>query len=307
LNKLNISFSPIHSLKINAPGNINILVKREDLLHPEFGGNKWRKLKYNIEAFKNGNYSHIISFGGAFSNHIAALANICNHYSIPSVAIIRGEFDDPDNPTITKARSKGMHVHFVPKQEYRLKEESDLISSIINSYDNPFIVPEGGSNQYAFKGVSEIQDEINNQKVKPDYIFLAAGTGMTAAGIISKSKPEQYIYVINIMRNLEMEDMISKNVDGEHDNWEVIHDYHFGGYARVNQDLIYFINGHYRKYEFALDPVYNGKVFYAVAKLIEKGIIEDDSRILIIHTGGNQGIKAYNYCCKDEALRLITE
>lgn len=298
------SSSPVQQIEIHGcPVNI----KRDDLIHGDFGGNKWRKLKYNLEHYQSSDYSGIISFGGPFSNHIAALSAACNHYDIPCTGIIRGTYRDPENPTLQKAAANGMELIFVRKESYRLKQESAEIKAILSDYDNAYILPEGGSNQLATKGIAEIWDELEEVNFKPDILFVSAGTGATAAGLIANCRHECHVIVVNTMKHAGMRNDISHFIKGSiHCRWEVIQDYHFGGYAKASQELINFINGFYKKYNIPLDPVYNGKMMYALNDMIMKGRIAKNANILAIHTGGIQGIKAYNYTCKNP-LRMIVD
>lgn len=278
---------------------IEVFVKREDLIHPGYGGNKWRKLKYNLEHYLSNSYSQLISFGGAFSNHIHALALLCKDYNIPVTAIVRGEVDDPDNPTLHDAREAGMRLIPVSRSAYRMKENSEEIQEILDTFENPFIVPEGGSNAIAKKGVTEILGELDDHY---DYIFLSAGTGMTATGIIEAAHSDTQVYVVNALRNPELETTIKSNLDIEKSNWTVLSDHHFGGFAKVPKDLIEWNRGFFDKYKMPLDPVYNAKAMYALLDSIKSGLLKRNSRVLYLHTGGLQGIQAFEYLSKNSWL-----
>lgn len=290
--QLNIP-SPLQQLGVIKNG-IELFVKREDLIHPLFGGNKWRKLKYNLTGFRQGQYKTLITFGGAFSNHIAATAYACDYYKIKAVGIIRGEMQDMDNPTLKAARGSGMIIHNIPKKEYSLKDNSVLVQDIIKNYDKPLLLPEGGSNLHARKGVMELIDEIEDVD-SFDFIFVPAGTGMTASGIISGLNGRSYAYVVNVLKNKSLNSVIANNLLGLNQNWKVLHDYSFGGYAKVNEDLKGFNSAFWKQYGILLDPVYNAKAMYALFDLVIKEQLPPDSRLLYIHTGGLQGIPAYEY------------
>ncbi len=273
---------------------IKVFVKREDLIHPLFGGNKWRKLKYNLVAFKNGDYKTLVTFGGPFSNHIFATAQICKIYNIKCTGIIRGEYMDPNNPTLNAAKEAGMQLYFVPKSEYKLKENSELINQLISKLERPLVIPEGGANDLASKGVEELMKELDEES-HYDYIFVSAGTGMTASGIIQFSNPLTKVMVVNALKNEGLEDSIISFLTDERTNWEVLSTYHFGGFAKASDELIQFHHTFFDKYKIQLDPIYNAKTVYGLLDCIENGTIRDHSKVLFIHTGGLQGITAFEY------------
>ncbi|MBT8230431.1 MAG: pyridoxal-phosphate dependent enzyme, partial [Bacteroidia bacterium] len=270
----------------------------------EYGGNKCRKLKYNIEYFKSSSHNCIITFGGPFSNNIASLASISKVHGIHCIGIIRGEFMDPENPTLKKARQEGMIIHHVPKTEYRLKEESGVIQEIIRQFDNPYIIPEGGANSLGSKGVEEIMTELHKQIPDVQYIVVPAGTGTTATGIIEKAAPGQKIYIINVLKHQGMSDLIASRITNTRTDWQVIHDYHMGGFAKVKPQLVNFINHFRRRYKISLDPIYTGKMMYAVDDMMRKSYFSSGANIVAIHTGGLQGITAYNYRQKQEKMLI---
>ncbi|NNE25426.1 MAG: 1-aminocyclopropane-1-carboxylate deaminase/D-cysteine desulfhydrase [Saprospiraceae bacterium] len=287
--------SPVQQISNFSDQHISLYLKREDLIHPEFGGNKWRKLKYNLEAFKAGNYKQLITFGGPFSNHIAATASACRHYNIPCVGVIRGSALDSQNPTLIKAKAHGMALIPVSREAYKLKMDAQEIQAIIAGYPNSYILPEGGTNALAVKGTQEITEELNNQIPDIDIILTPIGTGGTAAGIINGAKENQFVYVINSMKNIELENILSTLVKVDRMNWQIVHDYHFGGFAKSNAELIEFINAFTEDYSISLDPVYTSKMMYALRDMLETGQINSGQKIAAIHTGGIQGITAYNY------------
>ncbi len=296
--------SPVLYLGRFTDHGYQLYLKRDELIHKDYGGNKWRKLKYNIEYYKQSVHKCIVSFGGPFSNHIAALASICANHNIPSVGIIRGEQIDTDNPTLKKAIQEGMICHHISKKAYSQGLDSEEINRIIHSYNNPFVIPEGGSNQYAKRGAAEIVDELNEQNPHIKYLVLAAGTGSTAAGIIERTTSDQYVFVINSMKNEKMHEIIASQLSSPKTNWTVLNNYHQGGFAKVNSKLINFINSFQARYAVCLDPIYTGKMMFAIMDLMGKNAFESGSNIMAIHTGGIQGIKGYNYLQKSEDLKL---
>lgn len=268
--------------------NIELYIKREDLIHPLVNGNKYRKLKYNLASKPK----CIITFGGAFSNHIYATASAGKMYNIATVGIIRGELDE-DNPTLLHARSCGMKLHFVDRSSYKLKEKSEVAKAIIEQYDSPLILPEGGNNALARKGTAEVAIEINNQLSDIDVIALSAGTGGTASGILTEKINSQQLLVFSALKGNFLIDEI-RSMSGTSD-FELETNYHFGGYARTNKELISFINEFFNDHQIVLDPIYNGKGVFGLIDKIKKGQFTKGSKVLWILTGGQQGNSAWNY------------
>ncbi len=267
---------------------IELYIKREDLIHPIVNGNKYRKLKYNLAT----NPNSIITFGGAFSNHIHATASAGKLYNIPTVGIIRGELDE-NNPTLVYARSCGMDLRFVDRSAYKLKENSEAAIAIINEFTDPLILPEGGNNLLARKGTAEVATEINAQIPNVNYIALSAGTGGTASGILSRKNKHHKLLVFSALKGDFLRDEII--VMTGLSNFELQTDYHFGGYARTKPELIAFINQFYKKHQIILDPIYNGKGLYGIVDLIRQEKISKGSKIVWVLTGGQQGNTAWNY------------
>lgn len=267
---------------------IELYIKREDLIHPIVNGNKYRKLKYNLAT----NPNSIITFGGAFSNHIHATASAGKLYNIPTVGIIRGELDE-NNPTLVYARSCGMDLRFVDRSTYKLKENSEAAIAIINEFTDPLILPEGGNNLLARKGTAEVATEINAQIPNVNYIALSAGTGGTASGILSQKNKHHKLLVFSALKGDFLRDEIIAMTGLS--NFELQTDYHFGGYARTKPELIVFINQFYNKHQIILDPIYNGKGLYGIVDLIRQEKISKGSKIVWVLTGGQQGNTAWNY------------
>ncbi len=291
--------SPIQTLKDFSKG-VNVYLKREDLIHTEYGGNKWRKLKYNISKYVKSDYNCLLTFGGPFSNHIASTAAICDDYDIPSIGLIRGQYKDVNNPTLNKAKAHGMKLYHLSKEEYTLKENASIINDLKDKYGPLLIIPEGGNNYEGMMGMKGMMQELSSyNECDFDTIVVAAGTGTTASGIIEWSNENQHIYVINTLRNQSLTETIKNNLSIDKDNWEVVHDYHFGGFARVNNDLRLFAQSIWDRYGIPLDPVYNSKMMFAIHDMISNDLIHDRHNILLVHTGGHQGIAAYNYLNKD--------
>ncbi len=275
--------------------NVRLFVLRLDIIHPIISGNKWYKLKYNLETAKQSGYEKILSFGGAFSNHIHALAAASSEAGLKSIGIIRGERPFPLNPTLDFAIKQGMDLHFVSRTDYRDKTSADFIRNLEKRYGPFYLVPEGGSNHLALKGISEIV----NKKVKGyDYLCLPVGTGGTIGGIIAGMDGEGKIYGFLVLKGdflkKAIQELISSYNNNSYSNWSLMSDYHFGGYAKFNSQLINFINQFKSDFGIPLDPIYTGKMMFGVFDLLEKGCFKKGSKILTIHTGGLQGIEGFN-------------
>lgn len=274
-------------LNIELPRGITIFVKREDLLHEEVSGNKFRKLKYNILKAKELGYNKLLTFGGAYSNHIAATAAAGRICGIETIGIIRGEELEDNyagNATLTKAVNDGMQLGFMTRTEYRQKADEVVIDKLKQKYGEFYLVPEGGTNEEAIRGAEEILKE---EDYTFDYVCTAVGTGGTIAGIINSSRNNQTIIGFPALKGDFLYEDIRKFVTNN--NWQLVLDYHFGGYAKYNEELLSFLRQLYNDTGILFDPIYNGKMIYGVLEEINKGKFKDNSRILVIHTGGVQG------------------
>jgi 1-aminocyclopropane-1-carboxylate deaminase len=293
---------PTQKIKI-FHNNISLVIRREDLIHPFISGNKFRKLKYNLVQAKAENYNTLLTFGGAFSNHIAATAYAGAAFGFKTIGIIRGnELESKifENPTLKFAHECGMQLKFVSREMYRHKTEMDFIENLKHEFGAFYYVPEGGTNEFAVKGCEEILTEEDAQY---DYVCCAVGTGGTISGIINSSLPHQKILGFPALKGDFLNDEIRKFVRNE--NWELITDYHFGGYGKVNLELIAFINQFYRDNLIPLDPIYTGKMVFGISELINKNYFPEHSKILLIHTGGIQGIAGMNIKLKNKHLPTI--
>jgi len=283
--------------KINLPTEfgVELFLKREDDIHPFISGNKYRKLKYNIEEAQKKGFKKLLTFGGAYSNHIAAVAYAGHAFGFETLGIIRGdELQDKiaDNATLSFA-NHGMAFEFVTRDAYRTEK-------LINAYKNYYVIPEGGTNALAVKGCEEILTESDTEF---NYICTSVGTGGTVSGLINCSQPSQQVLGFPALKGSFLQEDISKFVTKT--NWKLITDYHFGGYAKINLDLIRFINEFKEKQQIPLDPVYTGKMMFGILDLIQKGYFPKGSKILAIHTGGLQGIEGMNKVLKQKNLPII--
>lgn len=284
---------------------LRVWIKRDDLLRlplPEspwaFSGNKWRKLKYNLLAAKEKGAAGLLSYGGAYSNHLAALAAAGRLFGIRTIGVVRGELREPLNPTLAAARACGMELYPLTRRDYRQKENPALQEQLREHFGDYFAIPEGGTNGLALRGCRELGEEILAElsgKGPPDYVLLAAGTGGTAAGLIQAMPAGCTVQPYAVLKG----DFLHKNIaalleSSAHCHWEVEHRAHLGGYAKHTSALIDFIRDFHHKYQLWLDPVYTGKLFFRFFQKIEKDAYPPGSRIVLIHTGGLQGIAGFN-------------
>ena len=283
--------------------SVKLFIRREDLIHPFVSGNKFRKLKYNLLEAKNQKKTTLLTFGGAFSNHIAATAFAGKQNGFNTIGIIRGDelaSKINENPTLKFAQENGMVFEFVSREAYRLKESNDFIEDLKNNYGDFYVIPEGGTNDLAVKGCEEILKEDDSFF---DFICSSIGTGGTISGIINSALPHQKVLGFPSLKGDFLQKDIRKFANKE--NWTLISDYHFGGYGKVSRDLIEFINSFYKKNDIPLDPIYTGKMVFGVIDLINQGYFPENSKILMIHTGGLQGIQGMNLKLKSKNLPLI--
>ena len=268
---------------------IRLFIKRIDQIHKYVSGNKWYKLKYNFTEAKKRGFKSILTFGGAFSNHIAATAYLAKKKGFICIGIIRGEEQLPLNPTLAYAVEQGMRIHYVSRSDYRLKDTVNFLNKIKSYFGAFYLIPEGGTNKLAIKGASDILD-LNDAQ---DYICCAVGTGGTMAGIINSSNKRQKVIgfpAIKGSAKLE-QDMLSW---ANKKNYKFINDYSFGGYAKLTDTLVDFVNNFYKTQGIPLDVVYTGKMMLGVIDLVAKDYFPEESNILAIHTGGLQGNKGMN-------------
>lgn len=261
---------------------INLFLKRDDLIHPEISGNKWRKLKYNIEEVKMQGKTSILTFGGAFSNHITATAAAGKYTGLKTIGIIRGEEHFPLNNSLQFAENCGMHLYYLDRYNYRNKNYSSIVKQLTSSVQDIYTLPEGGANQLALKGCAEIVSEIN---IDFDYIVSACGTGTTLAGMASNLQPHQKAIGIVVLKHDKLTEEIQHKFGIQHSSLS-IQPYAFGGYAKTTPALINFINDFHKQHSILLDYVYTGKMMYAIFDLISQGYFPENSTIIAIHTGG---------------------
>lgn len=294
----------ITTQKIQLPNSsIQLFIRREDLIHPFVSGNKFRKLKYNLIQAKKENQTTLLTFGGAFSNHIAAVAFAGKDNGFKTIGVIRGDeltSQINQNPTLKFACECGMEFHFVTRESYRQKDTVDFIQELKKKYNDFYLVPEGGTNDLAVRGCSEI---LTVADAEYDFICTAVGTGGTISGIINSAFPHQKVLGFPSLKG----DFLQKDIRkfAQNDNWGLISEYHFGGYGKVTNELIQFINLFYIENKIPLDPIYTGKMVFGVIDLIQNNYFPENSKILMIHTGGIQGIAGMNLKLKKNNAPII--
>ncbi len=282
---------------------IRLFIKEEYLIHPVISGNKYRKLKYNLIDAKKKGFKTIVTFGGAFSNHIAAVAAAGKTFDFETIGIIRGEelIDKIDaNDTLQYAVSCGMQLKFISRADYKEKDSLLYKEKLKREIGAFYLIPEGGTNALAIKGCEEI---LNDQDDAFDFICASIGTGGTISGLINCSKLSQQVLGFPALKGAFLKDDIRKFVSK--DNWKLIEDYHFGGYAKVSLELITFINDFKRQTKVPLDPVYTGKMLFGILDLVKKGYFKRGTSVLAIHTGGLQGISGMNKRLKKRRSPLL--
>ncbi|MCU0402714.1 MAG: pyridoxal-phosphate dependent enzyme [Algoriphagus sp.] len=263
---------------------------RLDQVHSSVSGNKFFKLKYNLEEAKNQGNSTILTFGGAFSNHIHATASAANQLGLKSIGVIRGEEIDQTNPTLAHARDQGMHLHFISREEYRKKNSEEFIIKLKDTFGDFYLIPEGGTNPLAIIGTSEI---LTQQHQEYTHICTSIGTGGTFAGLALGLKPKQILMGFSSLKGEfireEVQQILSKNVIQSVGKLDINTNNHFGGYAKWTPELIDFIGWFWKEFRIPLDPIYTGKMVAGFFDLVQKDQFAQGSKILLIHTGGLQG------------------
>lgn len=272
---------------------IELSILREDKIHPEISGNKFRKLKYNLADFTDGDYDSLLTFGGAYSNHIAAVAAAGKEFGFQSIGIIRGEelaSKVHENPTLEFAQNCGMKLKFISREAYRQKTNPLFLEELQAEFGKVYILPEGGTNEWAVKGCTEI---LGAHTSGFDFICCAVGTGGTLAGLIRSAENHQRILGFPALKDSDfLNDEINRYVNRS--NWELIQEYHFGGYGKVCPELINFTNDFKNATNIQLDPVYTSKMLFGVSAMAKAGYFPKGSRVLAIHTGGLQGVEGMN-------------
>lgn len=268
---------------------VTILIKRIDLNHNYISGNKLYKLKNNITEAKKKGYKKILTFGGAYSNHIVATAYLGKKEGFNTIGIIRGEKNLPLNASLQNAYDNEMNLKYINRRDYRLKDTDSFINKLKCEFGNFYLIPEGGTNFLGVKGASEILSNDNNY----NYVCCPVGTGGTIAGIINSSNINQIILGFSALKNtIEVKRNIKLYTKKK--NWKLFSRYSCGGYAKISKKLIKFINEFNINYGVPLDVIYTGKMMMGLFDMVERDFFKPKSKILVVHTGGLQGNKGMN-------------
>ena len=275
---------------------INLFVLRTDLNHPTISGNKWHKLKYNLVEIKQKGIDTLLTFGGAYSNHIYAVASTGKLSNLKTIGVIRGEEYNPLNPTLAFAKENGMLLHYVNRKTYRERKNLEFIQSLREKFGEFYLLPEGGTNLLALNGCSEIVNSIN---VNYDLICCACGTGGTLAGIIAGLNGSKKALGFSVLKGADflktdVEHLIYDYSGKNYTNWLINQNYHFGGYAKTNGELLKFVLRFREINKIPIEPIYTGKMFYGIYKLAEENYFEKGETIVAIHSGGLQGLAGLN-------------
>jgi 1-aminocyclopropane-1-carboxylate deaminase len=275
---------------------VTVVLKRDDLLfvpsHPEIAGNKWRKMWGTFAQFDRESNWPLITQGGAHSNHLVALAAAGHFLSVKTVGIVRGENNVDLSPTLQKAVNYGMELHFISRNEYKELASDFLPPFLLDKYPHFHFIPEGGSNEASALGMGHLMNELNDhfsrEELKSGKIIAAVpvGTGGTMKGLYAHNEHGIPLLGIYVLKGFS-ENTLGQGVD--------LHfDFHLGGYAKYHAELVAFMHDFYLRYHIVLDPVYSGKLLYALNELIKRDYFEQGTTLIAIHTGGLQGIEAFN-------------
>jgi len=279
---------------------VELYIKREDLLHPQISGNKWYKLKYNLLHAKEQGYTRLVSFGGAFSNHLHALAFAGHHYGFETIGFIRGEVIEPLNPTLADAVGWGMKLHSLSRSEYRRRHEPAFVRQLVEPFQRCFVIPEGGANQWAIAGCADIVEGISQQLPDYDYVCVPCGTGATLAGIVAAldSTVENSAQALGFTAlkghaslASEVANMLSDFGCSDGLRWQLVDEFHCGGFAKITPELVLFMRQWQQQTGIALDPLYTGKMLLGLCELLKRGFFTAGSKVVAVHTGGMQGVR----------------
>jgi len=272
---------------------ISLLIKREDLNHPDLSGNKWHKLKYNLQEARKQGKNTLLTFGGAYSNHIYATAAAGKIFNLNTIGIIRGEEHLPLNPTLSFAKDNGMKLYYLDRTSYREKNSPEIINQLRKKFGDFYLLPEGGTNEFAVKGCGEIISKIN---IDFNFVCCPCGTGGTLAGLISGLQGHNFALGFAVLKGAsflkrDVSSLLKISGNSSLINWDINLDYHFGGYAKFNSALMDFISRFTLLTKIPIEPIYTGKMLFGIYDLISKDYFNEGSRIVALHTGGLQGLR----------------
>lgn len=286
-----VATNQLLDIPVFSKNGLSIFIKREDLVFPLASGNKWRKLKYNLKAFQESNASALLTFGGAFSNHLAAVAAMGERYGMKTIGVVRGAelANKPLNPTLATCQQNGMQLCFVSREEYRQKEFGNSVSDLQKTHGTLYVLPEGGTNALAVKGCTEI---LTPQDATFDTIGCAVGTGGTLAGLANSCKTHQHVVGFQVVKDVSITARI--RTFATNNNWTLVQHPAHRGYAQVSNSLVAFAQDVLKQTGVLLDPIYTAPMLFQLVQMIKDDTWTFGKRILLIHTGGTQGITGFN-------------
>jgi len=275
---------------------VELYIKREDLVHTLISGNKWYKLKHNLQHAKDQGFSRLVSFGGAFSNHLHAMAFAGQQFGFETIGIVRGERSELLNPTLADAEEWGMQLHFLSRTDYRRRHDAEFVAKLVEPYQPCFVIPEGGANQWALAGCADIVEGINHQLTGFDVVCVPCGTGATLAGIVVALDGRAEVLGFPALKGAtslidEISAMIAEfNVENA-TQWHLVDEFHCGGFAKITPELVTFMQCWQQQTGVALDPIYTGKMMMGLCELLKRGHFPTGTKIVAVHTGGMQGLR----------------
>ncbi|MBU3021467.1 pyridoxal-phosphate dependent enzyme [Aestuariibacter sp. A3R04] len=270
---------------------VSLFIKRDDLIHPIISGNKWRKLKYALDTMPN-DTKHIVSFGGGYSNHLHACGYLCHKLGLQFTAIVRGDYSHSLTPMLKDLHHWNTNVEYVNKLTYKRRNDTDYLTALRTRFAAAYIIPEGGSQRAALKGMAELVEEESSTHF--NHFLVPVASGATLAGLAIAITPQQSATGIAVLKGQGYLESLVKTFVGlptAENNWYINHDYQCGGYAKTNTALQNLCDEMTNEYHVPVEPVYSGKVFLALKTLLARGHFARNSRILVIHTGGLQGLR----------------
>ena len=276
---------------------VELFIKRDELIHPVIQGNKWRKLKYNLIQAEKDKQHTLLSFGGAYSNHLHALAAAAKQLKLKTIGIIRGEAPKKLNPCLQDLLDWGMQLKFITRKQYKQKNDLDFIQQLHREFGEFYLIPEGGNNNAGKKGCGELLDELDTQY---NVICCEVGSGTMLSSLIEHNKSAAIQYLgFAVMKNPQLDQDIKDSLNlsaidtGIPTNWTINHDYHFGGFAKTSPELNQFIENFKEDYAIQLEPVYSGKMLWGILELVKQNYFPPASKVLAIHGGGLQGLRGF--------------
>lgn len=279
---------------ITKQASISLRIWREDLNHPFISGNKWWKLKYNLDQARKEGHTQLLTFGGAYSNHLYATAAAAHELGFRSIGIVRGDEVLPMNATLSFCQSKGMELHFISREQYRAKHDEKFLETLKDKYGAFYLIPEGGTNAMAVKGCEEWAKQISDSE-DFDFLCLPVGTTGTMGGMVNQLRDKSIIGFSSLKGGDFLRGEIRQWLHHDIENWQMITQYHFGGYGKMKNELLDFIIGFEKEHQVPIDPIYTSKMMFGVFDLLQQGFFPRGSKVLVLHTGGLQGRAGFNF------------